>query len=30
VFWMRLERGVNNFTLTGGGTVTISARAAYL
>jgi hypothetical protein len=30
VFWMRLEPGVNNFALTGGGSVTISATAAYL
>ncbi len=30
VFWMRLDPGVNEFTLTGGGSATISARAAYL
>lgn len=29
-FWMRLRPGTNTFTLSGGGTATITARAAYL
>lgn len=30
VFWMRLEPGINALTLSGSGTATVRARAAYL